>query len=118
MSFTDSLWQDEYPTAQREFRHGPWRGYPPRYEWNAAPMRMHEKECPGCGYRYDGSVYTYKPAVKSKAPVVNFLCWNCWMLEDKPEEVAKFWATVDRNNAPPPRAEAKAGKIRKIGDGL
>lgn len=118
MSDMDYLWQDEYPTAQKEFRHGPWRGFPPRYEWNAAPMRMHERMCPGCGYRLSEFDFTYKTSPKQGLPPVNEICWNCWMIEARPQEVERFWESADRANAPASVKTPTNPKIKRFGEGL
>jgi len=89
-----NLWDDPYASVERAFKHGPWAGMPPRNEWNTSPMHRNHATCIECGYKWDQTDFTYR-SHPSNPPETHNICWNCWMIDNNPEKVGKFWRAID-----------------------
>ena len=102
-------WDDPYgSSAAKEFKHGPFWHMDSRFIWNASPNHLHWQLCPLCGYRWgqDDFEYCSNP---SDYPTRKHICWNCWMLEEKPEDVQKYWEKADAlKSGTKPKTEEKS----------
>lgn len=83
--------EEVYPWSASEdeaFRLGAfrrsWRG-PTRREWNSHPTHSDGKMCKTCGYKWHTMDIMEDGA-----------CWNCWMRDNKPDEMKKILAAADR----------------------
>jgi|GEM_PF-6062703 len=121
MRYDPASWpEDEHATVQREFKHN-WKGMPSRSEWNSSPGSIGCQTCTGCGYRWNHFDFTYDTGAllngKLMGPTTNQLCWNCYMVETQPRQVAKWWDIIDRNRSPGAAAKAKdAPRLKTLGD--
>ena len=112
-------WEDypfeDYPQGhrvERSFSHGPWVGMPPRDVWNSSPNLQNCQVCPSCGYKWGEIDFTYDAGIllhgKPTGPIVQSKCWNCWMIDSKPDYMRKVWDFVDGNGRP---AKAPAARL-------
>lgn len=83
--------EEAYPWTASEdeaFRRGAfrrsWRG-PTRREWNSNPIHSDGTMCKTCGYKWHPLDIMPDGA-----------CWNCWMRDKHPEEMARSLAAADR----------------------
>jgi hypothetical protein len=103
------LWDDPPESVQREFKHGPWSGMPTRHEWNSSPNHTHMLPCEECGYKWGETDFSYR-AHPSRPVERHRICWNCWMLDNNPEQVTAHWSHVD-STKPAPREAKGFSKI-------
>ena len=94
------LWDDPPESVRREFKHGPWAGMPSRFEWNNSPNHAHSQTCIECGYRWGHTDFTYR-AHPSRPVETHHICWNCWMIDNQPDSVGRFWGLVDSAKSSP-----------------
>lgn len=107
-----SQWDDPYGSTAREFKHGPWAGMPSRHGWNNSPNHGHMAICEECGYKWGDTDFSYR-AHPSRPAERHRICWNCWMIDNKPDESRRYWEVVDRANSPSaakPKAETRGLK--------
>lgn len=96
----DNLWDDPYGPTSREFKHGPWHGMPPRNEWNSSVNHSHMTPCIECGYKWGETDFSYR-AHHSRPVERHLICWNCWMIDNNPEQVRACWSKVDNKKVEP-----------------
>lgn len=79
-----------------------WKGMPLRNDWNASPMRMYQRQCTRCGYKWDQVDFEYRDGSYTNGtpnPVaIHKVCWHCWMADTNHAQVRAYWESVDRNN--------------------
>ncbi len=107
--------EEQYPWTPDEderFRLGAfkrsWQGMPLRKEWNNSPIHSDGIMCKSCGYKFP------KHLIESDGA-----CWNCWMRDNKPEEMARILAAADRlagERKEQKHGETAPAKLVKIGE--
>ena len=107
------MWDDPYGAPEREFKHGPWSGMPPRHIWNSSPNQAHSQTCIECGYRWGETDFSYR-AHPSRPVELHQICWNCWMIDNQPETVQAHWAQVDSGKV---KTKESKGGFKSLGDG-
>jgi len=78
------------PAEDEAFRRGAYKRSwenTSRRDWNSNPIHSDGVMCHVCGYKWHHSNIEQDGS-----------CFNCWMIDNKPDEVKRIWANFDANS--------------------